>query len=247
MKTWPKIKLVDGRGRTVTVFKRVPTFEDSEELQVNEVLDFKPGRKPPVGLAPDDPARAAVIADLAQFIQDFITTHGRLPGTVAEHVENDAVAVANALDEITAARGLSIVGREEIAQLARKTASECRWVMPLREVLDQLPANHEGQIEIPPSMIRTHFVGAPQGESEWVVSPKPASKKAAAHIEAELAREGFRIPGPNEYRTLEFDGKELPAWCDVQKVLDSVAEHGEAGDTLTLTTEQLRALIAQRC
>lgn len=233
----------------MTVFKRVPVFEPDEvdPLRIDEVLDFRPGIKP-LQEIPFNEAVPLIQEELSEFLLEFVAARGRWPGAVANQALADANVLVEALEKILSAKGLVMLDREERTRLARAAASEASWhvnVCGLLGHFDEVARAGQERAELP-SPTETHFVGAPRGDSCWVMADKPASKKANAHIQAELDRDGLS-PARSDRRAVEFDGKILPAWGDVQKVLDDVAEHGVAGDVLTLTLDQLRRLAAQRC
>ncbi|WP_370501190.1 hypothetical protein NWT09_14085 [Mycolicibacterium sp. jd] len=236
MKTWPKIKLVDRRGRTVAVFERVPVFEpdDSGKLAAYEVLDLGP-IKPPQSLGWAQVA-PLIMDELLDFLRQFVSTHGRMPGASPDFAVADATEFIAALETALAARGLSMSDKEEHTKLLRAAARESSYYF-----------NSCSAFRAHVVASETHFVGAPRGESEWAMAPKPASNKASARAEAELDRSGARAVLMPPGHIAEFDGTNLPAWDDVKMVLDAVAENGEAGDILTLTVDQLRRLVAQRC
>lgn len=239
---WPKIKLVDARGHTMTVFSRQPKIDtpvaDENALSATEVLDLPRGVKPPLGVIPDD-LRGQVIDEYSEWIAQFVAEHNRLPGTDAEHLDADAAALAQALEDVLAARGLRLVGRDEHVQFARSIAAEADWYVNCVQ-LRQVTADPGDGITI--KATATRFVGEPGNDSEWVSNPKPRSKRAAAHVRADLDRDGFALPHNQNRLTLELPSIEVLA-----PVLDDIAQHGQAGDVLTLTVGQLQRLLAHRC
>lgn len=239
---WPKIKLVDARGRTVTVFSRVPGPASARPvvtggLSVTELLDFGTGVKPPFGGVPDD-LRAQVIEEYANWIARFVADHQRWPGSDAEHQTADAVALTQALGDILAGHGLRLAERDELRGLARSAAADITWYVNCAEL--GRPDDSDGDMTL--RVASTRFVGEPGDDTEWISNPKPRGKRATDHVRAEIARSGFAIP-----RNGDRPRPELPSIEDMTPVLDAIARNGQAGDILTLTLEQLHRLLAQRC
>ena len=267
MRTWPKIKLVDSRGRTVTVFKRVPVLEPlneksrgetGEELLVDEIFDLGPIRQElveeilgrgwqPRSQAAWDEARALIEGNFIEWLRTFYSTHGRMPGAVREHALADSAALIKTLQTMLAGHGITMFNREELTRLLRETAIESDYI--IRSSCAALNKAVEVARSAGLEVVKTtcsgnfHIVGAPRGRSKWEQASKPASKKAVARAEADLDRTEAEVVAMPPGHTPEFDGVNLPAWDDVQKALDEIAVHGQVGDTLTLTVPQLWHLV----
>jgi hypothetical protein len=234
MKTWPRIKLVDERGRTVTVFERVPKGTaggTGEQLHIDEVIDMPVAPVPKRGLV------SLLAPALESFLHNFLAAHTHWP---------DEAAIIEAAKDILKAQGLVLVTREELVDLGKSTGAASTWYIDYAAMVAHI-TEHDG-LDLSDMSITTHFAGEPRGESVWAPLPKPEGKKARIHSRAALDRDGFALPRDGRRHLDALASRDLPPVADMQAALDYLVDQApDTRDMLTLTIDQLRRLVAQRC
>lgn len=253
--TWPKIKLTDERGRTMTVFERQPDFDQlsEEESAADRPLRFDVlVDQPHETLQARRNQNSELVGGLAEYVSTFVKTNGRWPTTAG-----DADGIIAAIEDL----GFSVVHESEVADIKRATIEriesdkgiivgaaegQSAVYVDVEDLIEHL-AKH-GDLNMDDVSVVAHMIGEPRGASHWVATPKPLSKKARAHLRAALDKDGYIAGGGAHSQPQEqFDGVKLPAWSDVQRVLDHIAVHGASGDIIVMTVAQLRALVQRLC
>lgn len=189
--------------------------------------------------------KSQLVADLAEYLLNFVATNGRWPATV-----EDANEIITAIGHL----GFTLAHESELADLktAVMQAVESRKLIgatdgqsvyvDVEELITHLTKH--GGLNLDDVSLVAHMVGEPRGKSHWVATDKPPSKRARAHTRAALDRDGFIAGGAGHPQNrVQFDGTKLPEWDDVERVLDRIAVHGSSGDTVVLTVAQLQSLI----
>ncbi|WP_156166480.1 hypothetical protein [Mycobacterium haemophilum] len=175
---------MDDRGRTVTVFERLPKFDrgitvtpdEQQKLHFDVVID-----QPNLDRKRSREGRKLLVDGLSKFLDEFFRSHNR-----CWLVPEDAEAIATAIEDILAASGRELIANSELAELKNDVLKKIETEPSKFIGSTDAEAGPQERVFVDAAALKAHllkhgtlnfnevsvtaqFVGEPLGESRWAV------------------------------------------------------------------------------